>query len=174
VTTKESLITFTIIVIISFVRVLCVLTILTLTAALPDTYSYVALYEMALEEFSKDNPQLKEVCLKATEGVEAACFQSSKHSKAESVKQANSTLLETLTTAADLITVFQELEKQRSKNAMFKAMMNCIHRVEAILLFVAATRNADLELHLKAGEQLSKLFFAFGSATLAQIHRRHV
>ncbi|KAK5906285.1 hypothetical protein CgunFtcFv8_002167 [Champsocephalus gunnari] len=30
-------------------------------------YSYVALYEMALEEFFKDNPQLKYVCLKATE-----------------------------------------------------------------------------------------------------------
>jgi len=27
-------------------------------------YSYVALYEMALEEFFKDNQQLKEVCLK--------------------------------------------------------------------------------------------------------------
>ncbi|KAJ4938829.1 hypothetical protein JOQ06_028295, partial [Pogonophryne albipinna] len=32
-----------------------------------------SLYEMALEEFFKDNPQLKYVCLKATEGVEAAC-----------------------------------------------------------------------------------------------------
>ena len=37
------------------------------------TYSYVALYEMAPAEFFIDNPQLKEVCLKATEGVEAAC-----------------------------------------------------------------------------------------------------
>ena len=45
------------------------------------TYSYVALYEMALEEFFKDNPQLKEVCLKATEGVEAACSERSKHTE---------------------------------------------------------------------------------------------
>ena len=52
------------------------------------TYSYIALYEMALEEFFIDNPQLKEVCLKATEGVEAACCLRSKHTKAESVKQA--------------------------------------------------------------------------------------
>jgi len=44
---------------------------------------------------------------------------------------------------------------------MFKAMMNYLQRVETILLFVAATRNADLELHLQAGEQLGKLFFAF-------------
>ena len=79
------------------------------------TYSYVALYEMALEEFN-DNPQLKEVCLKATEEVEAACSDGSKRTKAASVKQANTTLLEALTTA-DVITVFQEWEKQRSKNA---------------------------------------------------------
>ena len=56
-------------------------------------YSYVALYEMALEEFFKDNPQLKEVCLKATKGVEAACSEGSKHTKAESVKRANTTCL---------------------------------------------------------------------------------
>ena len=31
------------------------------------TYSYVALYEITLEEFFNDNPQLKDVCLKATE-----------------------------------------------------------------------------------------------------------
>jgi len=96
------------------------------------TYSYVALHEMALEEFFGNNPQLKKVCLKATEGVEATCSQGSKHTKAESVKQANSTLLEALTTA-DVITVFQEWEKLRSKNAMFKAMMNYLHRSNPVL-----------------------------------------
>jgi len=73
-----------------------------------------------------DNPQLKEVCLKATEGVETACSVGSKHTKVESVKQANTTLLEALSTA-DVITVFQELEKKRSNNTMFKAMMNYLH-----------------------------------------------
>src|SRR6218665_1442647 len=124
------------------------------------TYSYVALYEMALEEFFKDNPKLKDVFLKATEGVEDAYSKGSKHTVAESVQQANAFLLEALTTA-DVITIFEKWENERSKNAMFKAMMYYLHRVEAILFFVAASRNADLELHLQAGEQLSKLFFAF-------------
>lgn len=53
---------------------------------------------MALEEFFKDNSQLKDVCLKATEGVEAACSEG-KDTKAESMKQANSTIPEALTTA---------------------------------------------------------------------------
>ncbi|KAI4816689.1 hypothetical protein KUCAC02_009005 [Chaenocephalus aceratus] len=119
-------------------------------------YSYVALYEMALEEFFKDNPQLKYVCLKATEGVEAACSEG-KDIKAESVKQVNRTLLEA---TAEVITAFQEWEEQKSQHAMFKAMMSYLHRVETILFFVAATGNADLELHLQAGEALSKLFFA--------------
>ena len=136
-------------------------------------YSYVALFEMALEEFFKDNPQLNEVCLKATEGIEAVCSDESKHTKAESVKQANATLLDALT-AADVITVFKEWEKQRSKNAMFKAMMNYLHRVETILLFVAATRNADLELHLQAGEQLSTLFFAFDRLKYKRLWPRYI
>ena len=76
------------------------------------TYLYVALYEMAL-----DNPKLKDVCLKATEGVEDACSRGSQHTVAESVKQANAFLLEALTTA-DVITVFEKWENERSKNAM--------------------------------------------------------
>ena len=40
-------------------------------------------------------------------------------------------------------------------------MMNYLHQVEAILLFVTAARNALLELHVQARQQLSKLFFAF-------------
>src|SRR6218665_837114 len=72
------------------------------------TYSYVAIYEMALEEFFKDNPQLKDVCMKATEGVENACFERGKREVDGPVKQSNTILLEALATA-DVITVFQNL-----------------------------------------------------------------
>ena len=137
------------------------------------TYSYVALHKMLLEEFFNDNPQLKQVCLMATERVEAACLEGNKHTKSESVQQANTNLLEALTTAG-VSTVFQEWGKQRSKNAMFKAMMNYLQRVETILLFVAATRNADLELHLQAGEQLSRLFFAFDRIKYKRLWPRYI
>ncbi len=89
------------------------------------------------------------------------------------MKRANTTLLEVLTTA-DVMTVFQEWKKQKSKNAMFKAMINYIHRVETILFFVAATRNADLDLHLQAGEQLSKLFFAFDRIKYKRLWPRYI
>jgi len=128
---------------------------------------------MALEEFFRDNPQLKEVCRKATEGVEDACSDGSTHAIAECVKRANTSLLEALTTA-DVITVFRNWEEQRSKNAMFKATMNYLHRVETILSFVAATRNADLELHLQAGEQLNKLFFAFDRIKYKRLWPRYI
>lgn len=132
-------------------------------------YSYVALYEMALEEFFKENSQ--DVCLKATEGVEAACSEG-KDTKAESTKQANSTLLEALTAA--VITAFQKWKEQKPLNAMFKAMMNYLHRVETILSFIAATQNADLELHLQAGEALSKLFFAMGRIKYKRFWPRYI
>ncbi|KAK1888370.1 Placenta growth factor [Dissostichus eleginoides] len=133
-------------------------------------YSYVALYEMALEEFFKDNPQLKYVCLKATEGVKAACSKG-KDIKAESVKQVNSTLLEA---TAEVITAFQEWEEQKSQHVIFKAMMSYLHRVETILFFLAATRNADLELHLQAGEALSKLFFAMDRIKYKRLWPRYI
>ncbi len=135
-------------------------------------YSYVALSKMALEEFFKDNSQLKDVCLKATEGVEAACSEG-KDTKAESMKQANSTLLEALTTA-EVITAFQKWKEQKSQNAMFKAMMNYLHRVKTILSFIAATRNADLELRLQAGEALSKLFFAMDRIKYKRLWPRYI
>ncbi|KAE8288343.1 hypothetical protein D5F01_LYC12211 [Larimichthys crocea] len=135
-------------------------------------YSYVALFEMALEEFFKDNPQLQDVCLKATDGVEAACSEG-KDTNAESVKQANSTLLEVLTTA-EINTAFQKWKEHKSQNAMFKAMMNYLHRVETILSFIAATRNADLELHLQAGEALSKLFFAMDRIKYKRLWPRYI
>ena len=58
-----------------------------------------------------------------------------------------------------MIKKLQEWEVQKLNNAMFKSMMNYLHRVEMILYFVAASQNADLNLHLEAGEALSKLFF---------------
>ena len=142
-------------------------------ALLAHIYSYVALYEMALELFFEDNPQLKDVCLNATEEVEAACSESEKATRAESVKQANTNLLDALTNA-DVIKAFQEWEERKSKNAMFKAMVNYLHRVEAILFFVAASRNADLELHLQAGEALSKLFFSMDRIKYKRLWPRYI
>ena len=56
----------------------------------------------------------------------------------------------------------QNREAQKTKNAMFFSLMNYMYlrRVETILFFVAASRNADLDLHLEAGEALSKMFFS--------------
>ena len=54
----------------------------------------------------------------------------------------------------------QDWEAEKAQNAIFRSLMNYQHRVETILYFVAASRNADLHLHLQADEALSKLFFA--------------
>ena len=69
---------------------------------------------------------------------------------------------------------FQEWEVQRSKNAMFKSMMNYLHRVELILFFVTTSRSADLTLHLKAGEAISKLFFAMDRIKYKRLWPRYI
>ena len=136
-------------------------------------YSYVALSEMAIEEFFKDNPHLKEVCVVATDTVQTACGEHDKALKAESVQQASNCLLQVIINE-NLFERLQEWEASRSKNAMFKAMMNYLHRVEAILHFVAASRNADLNLHLQAGEELSKIFFAMDRIKYKRLWPRYI
>jgi len=53
-------------------------------------------------------------------------------------------------------------------------MMNYVHRVETILFFVEASRNADLNLHLQAGEALSKLFFALNRIKYKRLWPRYI
>jgi len=72
--------------------------------------------------------------------------------------------LERILIDEDVMQQLKAWEAEKSSNAMFKSMMNYVHRVETILFFVEASRNADLNLHLQAGEALSKLFFCPGSA----------
>ena len=58
------------------------------------------------------------------------------------------------------MTRLEDWKAEKSQNAMFRSLMNYLHRVDTILYFVAATRNGDIHLHLQAGEALSKLLFA--------------
>lgn len=120
-------------------------------------YSHMAVYELALEKFLEDNPHLKDLCLEATIQVEEAV--QNKGIKAESVKHANDHLQQVLTENG-VIKKLHDWEGEKSKNAMFRSLMNYMHRVETNLYFVAASRNADLNLHLEGGEALSKLFFS--------------
>ena len=62
----------------------------------------------------------------------------------------------------DILPLFASWEAAKSsKSAMFRSLMNYLHRVKTVMFFVAASRNCDLSLHLEAGKALSKLFFAF-------------
>ena len=86
---------------------------------------------------------------------------------------ANTTLLQALTTAK-IVKIFHDWETERSKNTMFKSMMNNLHRVETSLFFVAASRYADLALHLEAGDALSKMFFAMDSIKYKRLLPRKI
>ena len=126
-----------------------------------------------IDQFLKDNPYLKDVCLEATAEIEEACSVANKNTRAESVKQANAHLLQTLT-QENVMKRLRDWEEQKAKNAMFRSMMNYLHRVATILYFVAASRNADLHLHLEAGDALSKLFFAMDRIKYKRLWSRYI
>ena len=136
-------------------------------------YSYVALYELVLEEFFKEYPQQKRMCLKATGQVLSNCSVKDKTRKAESAKQANNALIEDLNDL-QFVEAFECWQACRAKNAMFRSIMNYLHRVESILFFVAASRSADLILHMQAAEELSKLFFTFDRIKYMRLWPRYI
>ena len=122
-------------------------------------HTYMALYELALEHFFTEMPHLKEVCLSPTKELQEACINMASDGS-ECIRIANTSLLQVLS-KENAIQQLKTWEGQKSSNAMFKSMVNYLHRVKVILLFVEASRNADIALYLEAGEALSKLFFAF-------------
>ena len=77
----------------------------------------------------------------------------------QSVKRTK-THLETAICTANVTDEFPTWKQRRSKNAMFRATLNYMHRVEVVFSFVATSRNADMTPHLAEGEQQSKLFFS--------------
>ena len=124
-------------------------------------HTYMALYELALEQFFTEMPHLKEVCIEPTKKLQDAITKTAGISnRSEGVKLANTSLLHVLENEK-VFQMLKEWENQKSSNAMFKSLMNYLHRVEAILFFIEASRNADLTKHLEAGDGLGRLFFAF-------------
>ena len=89
------------------------------------------------------------------------------------LQQANAHLLHTLT-QENVMKRMQDWEAEKAQNAMFCSLMNYLHRVETILYFVAASQNADLHLHLQAGEALSKLFFAMDRIKYKRVWPRYI
>lgn len=136
-------------------------------------YSYIALYEIALELFFTEKPHLKVVCLEATCQIEEAYTEADKSKRPQYVKVASNHLLQALN-SDDVMRQLKEWGAQKSTNAMFKSMMNYLHRVETILYFVAASRNADLTLHLQAGEALSKMFVAMDRIKYKRLWPRYI
>ena len=134
---------------------------------------YMSLYELAVEQFFDHNPNLKNACHEAAAEIELACSVVMRRPKADSVKQANASLLQTLF-QQNVAKRLQEWEEQKSEEAMFRSLMNYLHRVETILYFIRASRDADLHLHLEAGEALSKLFFAMDRIKYKSLWPRYI
>ena len=109
-------------------------------------HKYMALYELALEQFFTDMPHLKEVCLSSTKELHEACINVA-YGGSECIRITNTNLLQVLT-EENITQQLKTWEDQKSSNAMFKSVMNYLHRVEVILLFVESSRNADIALHL--------------------------
>ena len=84
------------------------------------------------------------------------------------------THLETAICTANVTEEFQTWMQRRSKNAMFRATLNYMHRVEVVFFFVAASRNADMTLHLAEGEQQSKLFFSMDCMKYNRLWPRYI
>ena len=91
----------------------------------------------------------------------------------QSVKRTK-THLETAICTANVTEEFQTWKQRRTKNAMFRATLNYMHRGEVFFFFVAASRNADMTLHLAEGEQQNKLFFSMDRMKYNRLWPRYI
>ena len=105
--------------------------------------------------------------------MEDVCAVANQSTKSAFVQRANVHLLHTLT-QENVMNRLQDWEAEKAQNAMFRSLMNYLHQMETILYFVAASRNADLHLHLQAGEALSKLFFAMDRLKYKRLWPRYI
>ena len=138
-------------------------------------HTYTALYELLLEEFFTEMQHLKEVCSKPTNDVQEACTNTASGASdgPERVRIAHTNLIQVLINE-DVIQQLKMWQNQKSSNAMFKSLMNYLHRVQTILFFVEASRNADLALHLEAGDALGKMFFALDRIKYKRLWPRYM
>jgi len=89
----------------------------------------MALYELAMEQFFKDNPDLVEMCQEASNEMEDACSVANNSTRPASVQQANVHLMHTLTQES-VMKRLQDWKAQKTQNAMFHSLMNYLHRVK--------------------------------------------
>jgi len=92
-------------------------------------YSCMALYELVIEQFFKDNPDLVEVCQEAFNEMEDACAVTNQSTRPASVQWPNAHLLHALT-QENVMKRLQDWEAEKAQNAMFHSLMNYLHRVE--------------------------------------------
>ena len=87
--------------------------------------------------------------------------------------EGNDRFVQTLTDK-NIIDRLQDWEAEKSKDAMFLTLTNSLRQVESILSFLAASRSSNLNLHLCAGEGLSKLFFVFDRIKYKRLWPRYL
>ena len=136
-------------------------------------YSYVALYEIALEQFFQEHPDILAACSHATGTIVEAYTSRKINGSGTSMPEAHEKFLRVIEEQG-VIQRFRRWEEERSQRPMFKSLMNYLRRVESILYFIAATRTADLHLHLQAGEELSKIFFSMDRIKYKRLWPRYL
>jgi len=84
-------------------------------------HTYMALFELLLDKFFTDEPNLKSICSKPVNEVQEACASSAvdRSTSPECIANANDRLLQTLTDE-DVIEQLKTWEAEKCSNAMFK------------------------------------------------------
>ena len=92
-------------------------------------HTYMALYELVLEQFFTEMPHLKEICLSPSKELQDACINMASGASDDGpqcIRIANTSLLQVLC-REKVMQQLQMWEELKSSNAMFKSLMNYLH-----------------------------------------------
>ena len=97
-------------------------------------HTYMAMYEIVLEKFFNDNPHLEALCSKHANDILQAFI--TKTSRSDGVLIAHQHLCQAFM-EKDILPLFASWEAAKSsKSAMFRSLMNYLHRVKTIMFFL--------------------------------------
>jgi len=124
-----------------------------------------ALYDLYVEEFFPEHPNLRGPCTEAAQQLGESCVQDVQQ---EMLKE-HQNMLATLEYQKVLETIAEFDDEKEAQSPFFKFVQRYMRMVLLIYTFIRATRDGLWELHLASLDALCKYFFAHDKQKYARL-----
>ena len=120
-----------------------------------------------IQQFFEEFPEIKEDLTECSKSINDAYSKKDANEAKSSLTRLKGEHDHTM-----FCTKFDEWVNIKPQNVTVKALVN--YRFKIILMFIEATRTSNLNLHLRSGEQLGKIFFGMVRLKYLRLWPRYI